>query len=227
MVQGHRHELSQHQHWEIIYLKKNQHLSNCAIARRVKCNEGTVQAILKKEALYGHVDDLPRTGHPSKLQKCQRAYFAQLVCKHCSATGKDLATFVKQRLRIKITEQTAQKLRRKLGFHPHSKKKRTRLTWADKLFRLQWCHQRRSYSWGKAVFMDITTVRSSEACGHIWARKGEEVSEEWLEGPAHGPQSFVLGGISRQGTCGIALFNKKLNGEGYKDLLAEYILPAV
>jgi hypothetical protein len=92
---------------------------------------------------------------------------------------------------------------------------------------LRWCQKRRNWVWARAIFLDITTVRSSEARGHVWAKKGEEVQDEWFKGPAHGPQAFVLGAISRQGTCSITIFQGRLNAKRYQDLLAQHILPAV
>lgn len=226
MARGRKRELSQRQRWEFVHLKKFVHLSNCAVARRVGCNESTVRAILKKESVHGHVDNLPRSGRPRKLSKSQQRRFASLGKHHRAATGKDLAVFVKQKLPMKISPRAAQRERKRLGYRPRTKKRRPKLTVADLTRRLKWCRKRRNWVWASAIFLDITTVRSSEAQSHVWAKSGEEIEDEWLEGPAHGPQAFVLGAISRRGTCGIAIFQGRLTAKRYRDLLAKDILPA-
>jgi hypothetical protein len=172
------------------------------------------------------VYNLPWPGRPRKLGKHQRMVFSSIIKKHRGATGKDLAVFVKQKLRVRISPRTALEERRNLGYRPRTRKRRPKLTVSDLAHRLKWCRKRRNWSWSKAVFLDITTVRSSEARGHVWARRGEELAEEWFEGPAHGPQAFVLGAISRRGTCGLAIFQHRLNAKGYRNLLRQHILPA-
>ncbi len=227
MTQWRKRELSQRQRWEIVNLKKNLHLTNCAVARRVGCHESTVRAILKKEAAFGHVDNLPRSGHPFKLSKGQRIRFGSLVRKHRSATGKELAALAKQKLRVNISPCTALEERKRLGYRPRTKKRRPKLTEADFRHRLEWCRKRRNWVWARAVFLDITTINSAEPRGRVWAKRGEAIAEEWLEGPARGPQAFVLGAISRRGTCSIAIFQGRVDAKRYRDLLAQHILPAV
>jgi hypothetical protein len=205
MARGRKCELSQRQHWEIVNLKKNLHLTNCAVARRVGCHESTVWAILKKEAEFGHVDNLPRSGHPFKLSKLQ---------KHRSATGKELAALAKQK-QVNISPRTALEERKRLGYRPRTKKRRPKLTEADFLHRLKWCQKRQNWVWASAIFINIATINSSEPQGHVWAKRGEAVTEEWLEGPAQGPQAFILSTISSQGTCSITIFQGRLNAKCY------------
>jgi len=226
MAWGRKRELSQHQRWEIVHLKKFVHLTNCAVAWRVGCDESTVWAILKKESVHSHMDNLPRSGRPRKLSKSQQKHFSSLVKHHRAATGKDLAVFAKQKLHMKISPRTAQQERKRLGYRPWTKKWRPKLTVADLTHHLKWCRKRRNWVWASAIFLDITTVRSSEARGHVWAKSGEEIEDEWFEGPARGPQAFVLGAISRRGTCGITIFQGQLTAKRYRDLLAKHILPA-
>lgn len=174
MARGRKRELSQRKRWEIINLKKISHLSNRAIARRVACSEGTVRHLLKKESLYGHVEDLPRPGRPPKLNKAQRTRFSSLIKKHRGATGKDLAVYAKQSLHVNLSTRTAQQVRRQLGYRRRTRKRRPKLTVADLGARLRWCRKRRNWVWASAVFLDIMTVRSSEARGHVWAKKAKK-----------------------------------------------------
>ncbi len=118
MAQQRKRELPQRQRWEIINLKKNLHLTNCAVVQRVSCHKSTVWAILKKEATFGHVDNLPHSGHPFKLSKDQRICFSSLVQKHWSMTGKELAALAKQKLQVNISPRTALEERKRLGYWP-------------------------------------------------------------------------------------------------------------
>jgi len=69
----------------------------------------------------------------------------------------------------------------------------------NKMFRVKWCQRRHSWRWANTIFIDITTVCGVEAQGYVWAKPGENIATQRLEGRVHGPQVFVLGAISREG----------------------------
>jgi len=83
---------------------------------RVSCDESTGQAILKKESIHSHVDNLPCSRCPHKLSKSQQRRFSSLVQHDCAAMGKDLAVFMKQKLHMKISPWTAQQERKQLRY---------------------------------------------------------------------------------------------------------------
>jgi hypothetical protein len=105
----------------------------------VGCDESTVRATLRKEPVYNHVENLPWSGHPCKLGKRQRILFSSIIKKHRGATGKDLAVFTKQKLRVRISSRTALWERRKLGYRPRMRKQRPKLMVSDLVGRLKWC----------------------------------------------------------------------------------------
>jgi len=214
-------------HREIIFLKKIKGLSNRAIARALKCSEHGVHCVLKKEAATGQVADLPRSGRPQLLSKKRQAKFDSLIQKNRSATAVQLAVLACKPLWLKILARTAQRERKRLGYQRQRRTKTMALNKFDQMFRVKWCQRRRSWHWANTVFIDITTVRGVEAQGYVWAKPGENIATQRLEGRVHGPQVFVLGAISREGTCGISLFHGRLNTKGFKHKLAHDIVPAV
>jgi transposase len=178
-------------------------LTNKSIARQLKIDVRTVRNTIKLFEETGAVIDRARLGRKKKITAGDRARLLKRVKgRERQSTRKTAASFTTTRSG-KVSKNTIHREIRSSGLIPHRKKRRPKLTVAQKAKRAEFAKKYLRHDWANDVFWDEKEFELEHAPNLkddiIWDEKGKEYFFEETKFP----QAYKVGvalsskGISR------------------------------
>lgn len=211
---------------ELVIKYDNEEVSQRGIANLLKISRCSVQNIIKKQKLYGSVENRPKTGRPRVLTiREERSLIRKSLIdpfltapKLFSEIGKaSVATIRRLLLKNGIYGRIAAKV-------PFLNKKhiKARLNWAIAYGR--WSQQQ----WEKIIFSDESSIQLKPTY-RVFVRRGNfnRYSKKYtLKTVKHGGKSLMVwGAIKANGERMLIRFNKNADSTEYQRVLTEGLLP--
>lgn len=132
------------------------------IAAAFKCSTRTIQWVLKKQANLGHVNDLPRSGRPRKIDARGLRSLKHSLDGNRHQTLADITRNLNTSSSTPVAPRTVQRaLHRDLGMYSRHACKKPFLTNEHKKRRLKWARAAIHYDkdeWHRVIWTDESSV---------------------------------------------------------------------
>lgn len=178
-------------------------LSNSTIARRLSIDTRTVQYTIQRFNESGSVKDRARTGRPKKLSAGDRARLLKKVKGRERQSSRKTSASFKSTKSGKVSKDTIRRNIRSAGLIPHRKKRRPKLTVAQKEKRVEFATKYLHRVWDNDVFWDEKEFELEHTPNVkddiIWDERGKEYFFEETKFPKAYKVGLALSskGISR------------------------------
>lgn len=193
---------------------KQDHLSYQAVAKKLKIDRHTVEAIWTKYQDTYSVHDRPRSGRKRKLSTKEEKAVVR-----AAKRGKN-APDIARTMKKKVSVQTIQRTLRQAGLKYLTIQETEHLTDVHKANRLKYAKEMVDFDWKTALFTDEKSFWLGCAPTHAWqdpkARKHREVSK-------HPPKLHVWAGAGYYMKTELFIFEENLTGELYRSIIQSRI----
>lgn len=217
-----------------ILLLKERGMSQRAIARQMKLNGTTIEAIVNKWNQYHTVQDRPKVGRPHKLDDRLKRLLARKVQIGQILTATQLVQEALTVHSITISRYTAQKLLHEQGLKARRTIRRPLLTREHKRRRLEFATAHADWTvedWKRVIFSDetIITARPGNTRSFVWTKTANGLDPRLIVPTVQGggPKIMTWACITKHGFHDMVLHEDTVNAERYIDTLREYLLPVI
>lgn len=205
-----------------------------SISQQFHINIRTVYSILHKWKQYHSLEDLPKTGRPTKVNDRTRRRLARMVLKNEVKTAPQLARNALSQDNISISSDTARNLLHKEGIKIMHTIRKPMLTPIHKRKRLEFALAHKNWTvddWKRVIFSDETKISQFHENPRkiVWTKATKEINPKLIIPTVQGGGLNIMtwGCISRYGFHDLIRLDDKVNAEGYTKVLKNYLLPAI
>ena len=177
---------------------------------------------------HGEVERLPGSGRPSRTSQRSDRRLVRLSRQNPFASSRQLLVDWEE----PVSWRTVCRRLRRAGLFSRRPLTRTLLTPQHRRARLQWAMRRCHFQeaqWRRIVFTDESRflLRPVDGRIQVWRRRTEALRQELVtETTAFGGGSvMVWGAICSEGRSPLVVLRRTLNGEGYREILENHLLP--
>jgi len=213
-------KLSKEERWRIVFLSRNNGLSQRKIAKETKTTQATVCAVLEKYRKTQSVDDLPKTGRKKKISENEEEYIARQAKKGKKST--QLAREYGQRTGKTVHPTTVQRVLKRRHLAYLKIKTIPRLTEDHKARRVQYAHEMANANWKQVLFTDEKSFWLETTDTHAWQERGKRKTvkkSRWVK------KLHVWGGIGYFYKTNLHCFEANMNAELYQSILRKNLPP--
>lgn len=216
-------ELSDEDRWAIVALSKHAGWSQEKIAKSVKCNQSTVSRILDKHRSKKKVEDLPRSGRKPLLDvtNTNNNPITNAI-KNRKYSNKDIRNQIEEDYSIRISCDTVERLRRRLGFRPVHFRLRPKLTKEQEEKRMLYCLDNLDEDWMNIIFTDESWFSLGKNNQVIWKRPHDPPIE--LPTTKHPSKVMVWAGIWWEGKTDLCILDQRVDSAKYQSVLMKYVV---
>jgi transposase len=191
-----------------------------SIARKLKVSPKFVRNTIDRMREIGSIKDRPRSGRPRKLKAGDEVRLVKTVKGHeRRSTRKTAATF-KTSKSEKISKSTIHRNLRSKGLIPHRKKRRPKLTEAQKAKRVEFAKEFRRRVWSHTAFWDEKRFELDHPPNPkndvVWDERGKEYFKE----EEKFPKAIMVGmAITSKGPSRLVIYPSTVNAQTFIDNL--------
>jgi transposase len=194
--------------------------SNKAIARQLNVAPTTVATTLRRNIETGSIKDRPRPGRPRKIEgEAVKRLVKRVKGRERQSTRKTAASF-KATKGQRVGRETVRKTIKAQGLIPHRRKRRPKLTEAQKAKRVVFAKKYLRHDWSDTAFWDEKQFELTHPPNPkddvVWDERGAEIFKEEV---AH-PISYNVGlAITVQGATRLAPYTGTINSQKFIDMV--------
>ncbi|KAJ6646540.1 Transposable element Tcb2 transposase [Pseudolycoriella hygida] len=199
-------------------------LSNGAIAKSLNVSRATVSKWTNRYAAEHTLDRRPQPGQVRKLDEIDMNAVAEKVLDtpfiNAAIVGREYG----------VHRDTVRKVWNDIGIFSRIAARKTRLTAAQKVERVEYAEQHLHSDWSNVIFSDEKTFRSDNLGSTIVYRPINTRYDERYTQPTQRSGRIcagVWGWISKHGPGELSMISGRLNSVGYVELLQENLLPTI
>lgn len=204
---------------KVVRLKTEGHTLT-AIARKLKVSPKFARNAISRMKSIGSIKDRLRSGRPRKLDaKDQERLVKEVKGRERRSLRKTAATF-KSSKSGRVSKSTIRRNIRSKGLIPHRKKRRPKLTEAQKAKRVEFAKEFRRRDWAHTAFWDEKKFEldhpSNPKNDVVWDLRGEEYFKEEQKYPL----SIMVGmAITSRGPSRLVIYPSTINAQTFIDNL--------
>lgn len=129
---------------------------------------------------------------------------------------------IRSELHIDAVPKTIRRYLKKIGWSRKKAVKVPDLTRTQKVNRVTWAENHRTYDWRKVIFSDECTFELNQL-RYGWAQKGKRIKQKSL---CYNPKVQVWGSMCREGMVKFTVFKGVMNSQGYVKILEDGFVDA-
>ena len=203
------------------------------IAKRLGCSKRTVENILRKSKVRGHLKDLKASGRP----KLTSLAIDDIIVNKCKADRFKSAPLIAAEMckehGLNLSSSTIGRRLRKAGLLARKPRHKPWLTAELKNARLRFAIQHRHWNveqWSKVLFTDESRFTPFKSDGRIYVRRmtGEEFNDNCILPTIKCERTSITvwGCFSRSGVGLLQRISNDMNAQNYVNMLANALIPS-
>lgn len=216
----------------IVTLHK-ENISMREIARRVGYAESAIRKFLKNYAETGSFERKEGSGRKRKTTEREDRDLKFEILKNRFLSASALKREMENTNYANVSVRTVERRLNELGFMSRRPVKKPLLTEKMKRNRLQWAKSHENWTfedWSRVIFSDESkfNLLGQDGKQNVRRRKGERFKAECVAKTVkHSPYIMIWGCITAYGMGHIKVIKGIMNGEKYKEIIQNYVLPTI
>jgi transposase len=209
--------------WRVVLCRKDG-MSYTDITRKCGYTRDFIARWWKRYQDTGGVDDAPRSGRPDSLSTTQKTQVARCLKRKATSSLRKVAKKMKTEHHVAVSKDTVRRVAKEQGLVYRRRTTKPLLTAANKIARLRFARRRRPPGfWDQVMWSDEASFALYSSTKGEWVDEGELAEpHETVKWP---PRIRVWAAISSMGKSPLIRIPKKLNAEGFENLLKRKLIP--
>jgi transposase len=216
----------------VIMALVGENVSFSEIARRIECSHSTVVRLVEKFQSTGSTDGTKGSGHPELPTTLAKRLLYRMSLRDRFKNAVNLTEKLASNYGINISPRTTRRTLEKLGLHGRRSIEKLRISRINKINRLRWAESHQNWTqdnWDRLIFSDECKFNLDGSDGRLYVRRkvGERMSPSCQQlTHSRKPGVMVWGCFSSRGLGRICVVETTLNGEQYRRVLQENLIPS-
>jgi transposase len=216
--------LTERERVRIICLRYDFHLTERAIAKRLKCSQPSVHYTLQQHKQHHDSPRFHLSGRKKILSSSQQNHLKNIIRQNNNLTAAELQRHLFHHDNIDISPRTIQRYRR-LFFHRAHEIIIPRLTLQHHLDRIDYCLTHINNNFRTVVFSDEKSFCLSHTSSTVWIEKDEPIPVREISS-TH-TKVMVWGGIWYHGRTELGIIRGNIDHKKYINILHKYLLSSM
>jgi transposase len=201
------------------------------IAEALGHSQSQVSRAIKAFRDKGQTSVEPRSGRPKIFTERNKRHLTQIVTKNRQITLDELTQEINEVLTESVSTRTVRRYLHEVGFHSLVGVRKPFVSEVNRTKRLAWCKARKTWDneWKKIIWSDESrfTLFQDDSHKKVWRRPKEKYAVNCLVPTVkHGGGGIMVWGCFVHNKPGpLVVIEGRLNGVGYRELLADYLKP--
>lgn len=228
-------KVTDQQRWSIIGLLKDGSKTEREIAEIVGVSQKCVNTTKRNYQATSRVHNFGNCGRPLKLSDRDISYIFRFVRKNPTISYRQIAADFNSKFDGQvISRETVRRIFSKKGINSYSAVKKPLLTVSDRIKRLKWCKERRSWTdrdWAKVIFSDESNFEVLNRKSRVFVKrfKSEKYHPKFCVPRVQkgGGSVGIWGCMSYEGVGCCSLYSERINQFIYMETLEDHLIPSV